>query len=127
MISLNKIILFLSMCLLASCVSNDVSERNGVAIIDTRGVDMDVYRNDLLDCSSFSKNIDVTERTIEEGALSGVTGAAVGAIIGGKEGAKKIGGSAGILGAVEGNIEARYEQSKIIKNCLRGRGYKVLN
>lgn len=127
MISLNKIILFLSMCLLASCVSNDVSEKNDVAIIDTRGVDMDVYRNDLLDCSSFSKNIDVTERTIEEGALSGVTGAAVGAILGGKEGAKKIGGSAGILGAVEGNIEARYEQSKIIKNCLRGRGYKVLN
>ena len=127
MISLNKIILFLSMCLLASCVSNDVSEKNDVAIIDTRGVDMAVYRKDFLDCSSFSKNIDVTERTIEEGALSGVTGAAVGAILAGKEGAKKIGGSAGILGAVEGNIEARYEQSKIIKNCLRGRGYKVLN
>ena len=51
----------------------------------------------------------------------------MGAILGGKEGAKKIGGSAGILGAVEGHIEARYEQSKIIKNCLRGRGYKVLN
>ena len=125
--SLNKIILFLSMCLLASCVSNDASEKNDVAIIDTRGVDMDVYRNDLLDCSSFSKNIDATQRTIEEGARSGVTGAAVGAILGGKEGAKKIGGSAGILGAVEGHIEARYEQSKIIKNCLRGRGYKVLN
>ena len=81
----------------------------------------------IIECASFSENIDVTERTIEEGALSGVTGAAVGAIIGGKEGAKKIGGSAGILGAVEGNIEARYEQSKIIKNCLRGRGYKVLS
>ena len=106
---------------------NDVSEKDDVAIIDTRGVDMAVYRNDFLDCSSFSKNIDVTERTIEEGALSGVTGAAVGAVLGGKKGAKKIGGSAGILGAVEGNIEARYEQSKIIKNCLRGRGYKVLN
>ncbi len=127
MTSLNKIILFLSMFFLASCVNNDVSEGNDVAIIDTRGVDMDVYRNDLLDCASFSKNIDAIQRTIEEGALSGVTGAAVGAIIGGKEGAKKIGGSAGILGAVEGNIEARYEQSKIIKNCLRGRGYKVLN
>ena len=124
---MNKVVVFLSMFFLASCVSNDVSERNGIAIIDTRGVDMDVYRNDLLDCSSFSKNIDVTERIIEKGALSGVTGAAVGAILGGKEGAQKIGGSAGILSAVEGNIEARYEQSKIIKNCLRGRGYKVLN
>ena len=127
MISLNKVVVFLSMFFLASCVSNDLSERNDIAIIDTRGVDMDVYRNDLIECASFSENIDVTERTIEESALSGVTGAAVGAIIGGKEGAKKIGGSAGILGAVEGNIEARYEQSKIIKNCLRGRGYKVLN
>ena len=108
-------------------MSNGVSDKNDVAVIDTRGVDMEVYRNDFLDCASFSKNIDVTERTIEEGALGGVTGAAVGVIIGGKEGAKKIGGSAGILSAVEGNIEARYKQSKIIKNCLRGRGYKVLN
>ena len=53
--------------------------------------------------------------------------AAVGAIIGGEEAAKKIGGSAAVLNAVEANLDGRNEQAKIIKNCLRGRGYKVLN
>ena len=56
-----------------------------------------------------------------------MTGAAVGAIIGGEEAAKKIGGSAAVLNAVEANLDGRNEQAKIIKNCLRGRGYKVLN
>tara|TARA_Y100000994_G_C15572923_1_gene393223 strand:+ start:227 stop:607 length:381 start_codon:yes stop_codon:yes gene_type:complete len=126
-LSLNKIAIFLACLSLASCASNDFPEKSDVAVIDTRGVDMDVYRADFLDCSSFSKNIDITGRTIEEAALGLGAGAAVGAIIGGKESAKKIGGTAGVLSAVEANVEARYEQSKIIKNCLRGRGYKVLN
>ena len=43
------------------------------------------------------------------------------------EAAKKIGGSAVVLNAVEANLDGRNEQAKIIKNCLRGRGYKVLN
>ena len=65
--------------------------------------------------------------SLKQGAVAGATGAAVGAIIGGEEAAKKIGGSAAVLNAVEANLDGRNEQAKIIKNCLRGRGYKVLN
>ena len=124
---MKKLFLYLNLCFVIGCAQTDLSDRNDIAIIDTRGVDESVFKKDYSECSEFAKNIDLTERTLKQGAVAGATGAAVGAIIGGEEAAKKIGGSAAVLNAVEANLDGRNEQAKIIKNCLRGRGYKVLN
>ena len=124
---MKKLFLYLNLCFVVGCAQTDLSDRNDIAIIDTRGVDESVFKKDYSECSDFAKNIDLTERTLKQGAVAGATGAAVGAIIGGEEAAKKIGGSAAVLNAVEANLDGRDEQAKIIKNCLRGRGYKVLN
>lgn len=124
---MKKLFLYVNLCFVIGCAQTDLSDRNDIAIIDTRGVDESVFKKDYSECSNFAKNIDLTERTLKQGAVAGATGAAVGAIIGGEEAAKKIGGSAAVLNAVEGNLDGRNEQAKIIKNCLRGRGYKVLN
>ena len=124
---MKKLCLYVNLCFVIGCAQTDLSDRNDIAIIDTRGVDESVFKKDYSECSDFAKNIDLTERTLKQGAVAGATGAAVGAIIGGEEAAKKIGGSAAVLNAVEANLDGRNEQAKIIKNCLRGRGYKVLN
>ena len=124
---MKKLFLCLNFCFVIGCAQTDLSDRNDIAIIDTRGVDESVFKKDYSECSDFAKDIDLTERTLKQGAVAGATGAAVGAIIGGEEAAKKIGGSAAVLNAVEANLDGRNEQAKIIKNCLRGRGYKVLN
>ena len=124
---MKKLFLYVNLCFVIGCAQTDLSDRNDIAIIDTRGVDESVFKKDYSECSNFAKNIDLTERTLKQGAVAGAAGAAVGAIIGGEEAAKKIGGSAAVLNAVEGNLDGRNEQAKIIKNCLRGRGYKVLN
>lgn len=124
---MKKLFLYLNLCFVIGCAQTNLSDRNDIAIIDTRGVDESVFKKDYSECSDFAKNIDLTERTLKQGAVAGATGAAVGAIIGGEEAAKKIGGSAAVLNAVEANLDGRNEQAKIIKNCLRGRGYKVLN
>ena len=124
---MKKLFLYVNLCFIVGCAQTDLSDRNDIAIIDTRGVDESVFKKDYSECSEFAKNIDLTERTLKQGAVAGATGAAVGAIIGGEEAAKKIGGSAAVLNAVEANLDGRNEQAKIIKNCLRGRGYKVLN
>ena len=124
---MKKLFLYLNLCFVIGCAQTDLSDRNDIAIIDTRCVDESVFKKDYSECSDFAKNIDLTERTLKQGAVAGATGAAVGAIIGGEEAAKKIGGSAAVLNAVEANLDGRNEQAKIIKNCLRGRGYKVLN
>ena len=124
---MKKLFSYLNLFFVVGCAQTDLSDRNDIAIIDTRGVDESVFKKDYSECSAFAKNIDLTERTLKQGAVAGATGAAVGAIIGGEEAAKKIGGSAAVLNAVEANLDGRSEQAKIIKNCLRGRGYKVLN
>ena len=124
---MKKLFLYLNLFFVVGCAQTDLSDRNDIAIIDTRGVDESVFKKDYSECSDFAKNIDLPERTLKQGAVAGATGAAVGAIIGGEEAAKKIGGSAAVLNAVEANLDGRNEQAKIIKNCLRGRGYKVLN
>jgi len=124
---MKKLFLYLNLFVVVGCAQTDLSDRNDIAIIDTRGVDESVFKKDYSECSDFAKNIDLTESTLKQGAVAGATGAAVGAIIGGEEAAKKIGGSAAVLNAVEANLDGRNEQAKIIKNCLRGRGYKVLN
>ena len=124
---MKKLFLYLNLFFVIGCAQTDLSDRNDIAIIDTRGVDESVFKKDYSECSDFAKNIDLTEKTLKQGAVAGATGAAVGAIIGGEEAAKKIGGSAAVLNAVEANLDGRNEQAKIIKNCLRGRGYKVLN
>ena len=124
---MKKLFLYLNLFFVVGCAQTDLSDRNDIAIIDTRGVDESVFKKDYSECSDFAKNIDLTDRTLRQGAVAGATGAAVGAIIGGEEAAKKIGGSAAVLNAVEANLDGRNEQAKIIKNCLRGRGYKVLN
>ena len=124
---MKKLFLYLNLFFVVGCAQTDLSDRNDIAIIDTRGVDESVFKKDYSECSDFAKDIDLTERTLKQGAVAGATGAAVGAIIGGEEAAKKIGGSAAVLNAVEANLDGRNEQAKIIKNCLRGRGYKVLN
>lgn len=124
---MKKLFLYVNLFFVIGCAQTDLSDRNDIAIIDTRGVDESVFKKDYSECSDFAKNIDLTERTLKQGAVAGATGAAVGAIIGGEEAAKKIGGSAAVLNAVEANLDGRNEQAKIIKNCLRGRGYKVLN
>lgn len=124
---MKKLFLYVNLCFVIGCAQTHLSDRSDIAIIDTRGVDESVFKKDYSECSDFAKNIDLTERTLKQGAVAGATGAAVGAIIGGEEAAKKIGGSAAVLNAVEANLDGRNEQAKIIKNCLRGRGYKVLN
>ena len=67
---------------------------------------------------------------MESKAAAGIVGGAVvGTVVG-----RILGGSgekAGKLGALSGGLKgagaARYERTRVVKNCLRNRGYQVLN
>jgi outer membrane lipoprotein SlyB len=48
-------------------------------------------------------------------------------VLGNSDTAKRSAGAGGVLGGAEGNQRARYEQDRIVKRCLKGRGYRVLN
>ena len=96
-------------------------------IIDTKGVNMAQYEVDLEECSSFSEDIS-TGKSIAKGAA---TGAAVGAIIEAitddsqsRRDALEVGA---VSGGTQSGIRAVREKEQIIRRCLRGRGYQVLN
>ena len=99
--------------------------QNGGVIVDRSGVEPAQYEHDLKECRAYAFEVPVGEKA--------ATGAAVGAAVGGALGAvsgHRVLRSAGV-GAVAGGaheaIDATVEQERVIKNCMRGRGYPVLN
>ena len=96
-------------------------------IIDTLGVDPYQYEVDLADCKDYAAKIDVSNRTVEGAAEGAVVGAVLGAVIGTSNTTKRGAGAGAVLGGVKSNERARHEQQRVVKRCLQGRGYKVLN
>ena len=96
-------------------------------IIEKEGVDMSRYEQDLDSCKQYAEEVD-TGSQLASGAVGGaVIGGAVGAILGGRRSAGKLAAVGGVTGAARGGSSASQEKSVVIKNCLRNRGYKVLN
>ena len=93
-------------------------------IIDERGVNMASYRADLQECESYADPISVGEGAAKGAAGGAAVGAATG-VIGGDvySGA----GYGAIFGATRYGNEADRDKRNVVKRCLRGRGYQVLN
>ena len=106
--------------LLAGCASHKV-------IIDKEGVDMAKYEQDMAACREYAEEVPTGE-AVGKGAIGGaVVGGAVGAILGGRRGAETLGGVGVVTGAARGGAHSEREKAQVVKNCLRGRGYRVLN
>ena len=96
-------------------------------IVDTLGVDPYQYQVDLADCEEYAGQVDVADRTTEGTVEGGVVGAVLGAVLGDHNTAQRSAGAGAVLGGVKSNKSARHEGDRIVKRCLKGRGYKVLN
>lgn len=96
-------------------------------IIDTKGVDMQQYHQDLYECRGFATQVPVGEKTAKTAAGGAVVGGVLGAIVGDSDTAKKGAGVGAVSGAVKGAGSGYRERNRVVKNCLRGRGYRVLN
>ncbi len=112
--------ILIAAALLSACASRG-------PIIDTQGVDMTRYDQDLAQCQAYSGQVN----TGAEAGKSAVGGAAVGAVLGaivGNSGTVARGaGVGGVLGGARGAARGEGEKEQVVKNCLRGRGYRVLN
>lgn len=103
---------------LGACVANTGP------IIDTQGVNMAQYEADLAQCSVYRDEVGIPTGMVKGAAAGGATGAATGVFTG------DVGRAAGV-GAVLGSAQSARENDRIrqqvVKNCLRGRGYRVIN
>lgn len=103
---------------LAGCLSHPEP------LIDTRGVNMAQLEQDLEDCQGFGDQVRI-EKGVAKGAVAGgAVGAASGAVFGDA-------GAGGAVGAIGGGARSAQigerEKSRVVKNCMRWRGYRVLN
>jgi hypothetical protein len=94
-------------------------------IIDTKGVNMTQYQQDLTECQEYSKQVRTAEGVTKGAAGGAAVGAAIGAIAGGEAG--KGAGIGAVSGGAESARIADREKADVVKSCLRGRGYRVLN
>ncbi len=115
-----------SILILSGCASTGAGI-NYRPIIDTRGVDFNKYEKDLGDCQTYAAQ---TAGAAESAAAGAVAGAALGAVLAAAAGSRYSRSSTARVGAVSGAVGAAAEgeqnQRNIIRRCLAGRGYSVL-
>jgi outer membrane lipoprotein SlyB len=103
-------------------------------IVDTKGVDSQQFANDKYECEQYADQANVAG----DAAVGALGGAAGGAAIGAITGALVPGvgvGSAAALGAATGGAvglgggaySGIEQKREIYRNCMRNRGYSVLN
>lgn len=109
--------LLLALSLCVACASKK-------PIIDTAGVDMDQYQRDLAACEQVATQVDTAGTAAKSAAAGAAVGAALGAVWG-DVGSSAAGGA--VSGGAGGLFSADEEKARVIKNCMRNRGYAVLN
>lgn len=116
-----RYLLLLSLSVLSACTTTDE------IIIDEKGVNMTRYAEDKAECEQYAEQVQTGEKALRGAASGAVVGGAVGAIVGNSGGAGRGAGVGAVTGGARGVAEGAREEVEVVKRCLRGRGYRVLN
>ena len=91
-------------------------------VIDPAGVDMEQYNIDLAECEQISEQVD------QKAGTGAAGGAVVGGLLGAITGNTARGAGAGaVVGGARGIGSTNEEKARVVKKCLRNRGYQILN
>ncbi len=96
-------------------------------IVDTKGVNMVKYQQDLQECEAYAEQVRVADKALGGAAVGAVVGAAIGAAVGNSDTAQRSAGAGAVVGASKGTGRGLQEKRRVVHNCLRNRGYAVLN
>ena len=120
----SSVIIFSAAALLAGCATTGTGS-NFRPIVDNKGVDLNRYETDLLECQEYAKKTPNAGKSAAGGAAVGAALGLALALIGGD---KKLAsaGTGAVIGGAAGAAAGEGSQRDIIRNCLTGRGYKVL-
>ena len=116
-----RIVVIAALFTLAACTTTDE------IIIDQKGVNMSAYQQDLTECQGYASGVRTEEKAAKGAASGAVVGGLVGAITGGGDGAARGAGVGAVGGGARGANEGERSEVQVVKRCLSGRGYRVLN
>ncbi|MGQ0501135.1 MAG: glycine zipper family protein [Panacagrimonas sp.] len=113
--------------LLASLALITVACASDRVIVDTKGVDMSRYNQDQAECQSYASQVSTGGSVAKGAGFGAAIGAALGAIFGNTTTVVRGAGAGGVVGGAKGAVRSEDEKNRVLRNCLSGRGYKVLN
>jgi hypothetical protein len=120
---LRVIVAALAVSGLAACQSSPKQR----VIVDTKGMDPAVYEQDLAECSTLADQAKPGSSAMR-GALGGaVIGGALGGIFGDSRSAGRMAGGGAVIGGASQAGAGYSERDQVLRNCMAGRGYRVLN
>ena len=96
-------------------------------IIDEKNVDMSAYEQDLTECQNYADGVQKGKKTAKGAGSGAVVGSLIGGITGGASGAARGAGVGAVGGGAKGASEGEQSEVQVVKRCLSGRGYRVLN
>ena len=107
--------------LLTACAGAEVRP-----IVDMKGVNEARYEKDLAECQGYAKEAPGMGSTAAKAAGAGIV---VGGLLGLVTGSNTLqsAGTGAVIGGAGGAYTANESQEAVVKKCLVGRGYKVLN
>ncbi|MDR0781984.1 MAG: hypothetical protein LBF16_15090 [Pseudomonadales bacterium] len=96
-------------------------------IVDTSRINQQQYAADLAQCRTFADQVQTGRQTVVSAATAAAVGSALGAVVGNRSTVQTAAGVGGVLGGVSGAGSAMSERQQVLRNCLTGRGYRLLN
>lgn len=124
---MKNLLLWFAILFLGACSSSQRLPGQTAVIIDTQGIDMNLYDADLEDCYVFADEVSVGEKAGVGAALGAAVGGIYGAIVGDSQTVRRSAGVGAVGGALKGTASGLSERDQVVKRCLQGRGYQVLN
>lgn len=95
-------------------------------IIDTKGVDPELLAEDWEECKAYTEEIVIAEGVGKGAAVGAAVGAATGTVSRRRD-IDEAAGLGAIYGGTRSGLDADRQKQQVFKNCMRGRGYRVLN
>jgi uncharacterized protein YcfJ len=122
-----KKIIAVTLCLaLTACATRPTGE-NYRPVIDTKGADITRLEEDLRECQAYAARV---AGAAEQAAAGAVAGAVLGAMLAAAAGSRYSRNQHAAVGAVAGlsggAVSGERDQRDVIRRCMTGRGYNVL-
>lgn len=96
-------------------------------MIDSRNVDMNKFEADLRDCQQYATQVAGAGTSAAVGAgVGALFGAVLAAAVGHGVSRNSMAGVGAVSGAASGGVEGETNQRDVIRRCIAGRGYSVL-
>ncbi len=114
-------------CLIATGCASKPGGLMGGPIVDLKGVNRVTYASDLAECEAYAQEVNAVKKTAVAAVGGAVVGGLIGAAVGNSDIAKRSAGGGAIWGGARGGVDGVREKNQVIRSCLIGRGYRVLN